>query len=552
MQSQKDSNKIDTIVGKIVGHIETLPQYKNEITKEKDSIKIFVDKLSDTDLEYLSKFGGKELYIKYTLHSSSEQYAIGKNDSHLKFLSQEYDKFFRKVEIFNTILTVMLPGASEFPVISTIVAVGRAVMCGGVKVFKDEELSYICSACLSFVTSHLENLYKIMSFYATSGKPFPNAMGPTFTNCFKFLYFLICEIDFDGTTIFNFTTLSTGNSQAKDLGPNQFLFWHTLLSQFNFDTSKKSGVRFEYTDEFCVDTRDYNKRNLDFLDESTLCNNFNDIIMRRMERNVIDLIWLKRKDKFQLLKEKKYTKYSEFIQLLDKIYEIDRISKQVDSLTPNIIQRRINAARSMNNSVKTSMTNLVNSVSNSSSVSGKNKTTIPQNAGKKTITNIRNVKKMKNTRKNKSIQSGGGWFSGLLRLGTPEQKYREMLREYVIMTGNMTLILAEYNLDYNSIQDSKLTDQSNKISDQSNKISKMDIKSQILAMIDTQIANLKKNKPSSDGNQLDNQEINELNEMKKMINSSNDNEMLLNMLLKGVGESINSIQKTEKKLGFGQ
>jgi hypothetical protein len=348
---------------------------------------------------------------------------ITDRSKNLNFLSAEYDNFFREVEVTNSMLTFSSVFGLASPVVSEVIAIFRLFVLIGVKETKYKELIYICSACLGFACTNINNILEMSKFYAAIAnhsygeekakvskyKPSPTWNG-NMGVLLKFLHFLVSQLDFT----------------EKELGPAQFVFWLGFLNLCNFDDRIKLNKMFEYDDNACVYVQHrgnyYGKvSNIDRdgilqstnTDLNRKCNTYKYLILRVLESKVIDLIHKvnKAENKGGFTKaEQGYLKYNEFKFLLHQIQAIPRISQTI----------RFGGGLKKHRTV----------------------------ANKQIMRYSKTSKKRFNANFTQKY-TGGGIITWLNKGKDAEQKYREMLREYVISTGNMSLILGEYLIHYN-------------------------------------------------------------------------------------------------------
>ena len=110
-------------------------------------------------------------------------------------------------------------------VIGPICSLTKTLSLGFSKYHKYREIAYLSSESLSFVANISKDLVGMNAFYSADiVKQKGIVIDTTIYNVlqkslYKFLYFLIDSIDFTMT----------------DLGPEQYTFWHSLLSKIDFD-----------------------------------------------------------------------------------------------------------------------------------------------------------------------------------------------------------------------------------------------------------------------------------------------------------------------------
>jgi hypothetical protein len=140
----------------------------------------------------------------------------------LNFNAAEYDKAASLLEKSNALLELVAPMLP--PGTSQIISVSKALVLGIQKYNKQQELAYLSSECLSFVANISRDLAEMSAFYnnlIVKQKKIiiDEALYEILVkNLFKFLYFLIDNIDFTNTTS----------------GFYQYLFWYSFLSKIDF------------------------------------------------------------------------------------------------------------------------------------------------------------------------------------------------------------------------------------------------------------------------------------------------------------------------------
>jgi hypothetical protein len=400
---------------------------KSLIEKSKDDIIKILTRLNTEDIEKFKKEvkDGKTLLAKYK-DLQSIQHSFGKTAKDFNFLSVEYDKFFSNNEIANSFYTVISP-CNQVPFFGLATSFTRIFQLGDVKMMKTQELYYICSACLAFTSLNSVNIKKMLVYFSEHG--IKTELTPIFnltqTNCYKFFYFLIQQINFD----------------SVDLGMNQYNFWNGFINMFDFDENSNSLTKFKYSFKGCV-SGDIVEDGNGIMKGSDLCNSYNDIIVRTAEENVVKMICNVITARYH---PTKYLNYDAFkINLLTIYKKNERIRGKVDK----ILHKDSNGKKL--------------------EFGGRNRKTLNNKK-------IKNITKRRHTKYSKGgANSITGWVTGvgfvskyllgnsktLKPLLDPEQKYREMLREYVIISGNMTLLLSEFTTKAFEMQDKINTDQS--------------------------------------------------------------------------------------------
>lgn len=429
-------------------------EYKNTAEFKKYSSALdTVGKMSTSDLNGVANVSKYDLpeFLK-TVMSLSEppkdvKYKMVQNAN---LLSYEFDKYNEELEAINTYLTFIgIASATSFVgspvalVMVPICLVSRFVTLAIGQFIKAGELSYICSACLSFTTANMSNFAEMLEFYGksevneflTSNKVNKNPMWNTHPeHLWKFLLFLVQHIDFEA-----------------DLGPMQFNFWNAFLNNFDFnienpDTSKP----FRYFRKFCAYDKSkamgamFNSNNLGFQKDSTYCNNYNDILMRIVEEKLLSLI-------------KYYEKNYRHFTSKDGSYYVKLPTKNVGSFAEffeklrsikSIIEKRTP-------SQKTFSSRLFGTLGRR------------QVAGGKTVYKSPHLRNIKKTQRQglKMVQHGGIIGNWRVALYAPNKRYAEMLREYVIITGNTSVLLSEYVLHTNKFQNSEIASTNKRLDD---------------------------------------------------------------------------------------
>jgi len=201
-----------------------------------------------------------------------------KND--LAFLSADYDKFFTNIEIFNSGMNVVstittavtigvtiagaVPSMGATLAIPLILVLGRGLITNIATSFtKQQELSYICSACLGFVANIMSDVKDYTTFYNSDVVAEYNKNNDTarlernaqlFTatenNLYKFLFFLLNYINFtqvrfnkssepsyrEPTGMMSSTLRYMKGHSTDNQGGSQFIFWNGLLQRIDFAT----------------------------------------------------------------------------------------------------------------------------------------------------------------------------------------------------------------------------------------------------------------------------------------------------------------------------
>ena len=383
------------------------------------------------------------------VNSSISTQRLGVND--LSFLSAEYDEINRKIETINSCLAVYAVTSIFTGMIPVVIGMSIAVVAvkfvsvGVAQYEKYKELNYISSACLGFVTALMKNITEMVSFYEiatpliTESTPDEKkylvdvTQSPTWAliqnNLWKFLIFLIGQIEFT----------------IERLGEKQYLFWHLFLSRVTFsknqdektrvDDKKNPVYAFKYTREYCDD------------EKKELCNNYNDILMRLLEKKMRELLGTI---------NHKYKKSKTMSGTFANTFGISRTfePESIDNYKI-FITDKFNGAYS-NSSASAAMLNGINGFcetltrfavelglnSKGGGMGGSGKQT-------KRMRNFNKITKKKFNGGNNQTKMSGGGFLGWLTSRNAYQLYREMLREYTIMTANVAVVTTDYILHYN-------------------------------------------------------------------------------------------------------
>ena len=360
-------------------------------------------------------------------------------------------------------LTLAAAAGALVPFAGQFFTLARVALLGINKYQKDKELSYLSSDCLSYISNITKDIAVMNAFYSNDIVKGKNIVRNATLydilqkNVFKFLYFLIDNI--------NFT--------ADNLGAVQYSFWVSFLKQIDFSDNNYdkflSPNSYRYSCAECITaelrkllqdpgSNNYQKvinlnTNKDsfltryskvplrrpkteissvFCDEEMLikCRNNNDIIMRLIEYNMYKLIKTTYKNRFA-----SYKKFKLFIgsedHLFDPIFDLnDKKPRDINEVKKSVMSDEADGGEvsiylEFLFELKRIMTELnyqvpksdPSSMSRIASASGIN-----------------------------SIVAVGSAY-----VGTALTRYNEMLREYIIMTGNFGTITSRYAIDYNSL-----------------------------------------------------------------------------------------------------
>lgn len=362
------------------------------------------------------------------------------NSTELNLLSYEYDAGFRALENCNLFfiaigaigaataaagVTVATGGAGIIPIIALVAfapTIGRCAQLFPAQWYKSSELQYICSACLSMVTNMQEDLIKLKKFYQIvtileakhveanttdiidlNGHSFheyaqPDGLyAPVERNLYKFMFILLDAIDF--------------NNSKEELGTLQYYFIIGLFKYCDFkntryivdtsgnnpmltDAEKKSRMTGEFKFRYTYNNCKFDPNNTNgFKDYNIKHKLYKTTDYAESCNNYNDVIMRMLHDKFLKAKD-----------VLNKIRTIlEDTQQQLLKVDPDV------------KGLITEFLTSANNLANKSSTSG-----------------FRFFNKVKST-----------------LIGSPTQKYREMLREYVIMTGNWSMIISKYSVQYN-------------------------------------------------------------------------------------------------------
>jgi hypothetical protein len=392
--------------------------------------------------------------------------------------------------------------------ISVITFVSSGIQFFPGRYIKSTELSYICMACFGFVNSIWEDVIKMSDFYSNRLKEYnerlktdssrpsnkyshPPVIGIIQENLYKFLYFLLNNVAFEDITY------QLGEEEEKDVTANneqkKYIFLCGLLNQisfstFYFDSQDQSNHFFKYSSIGCKrfsnifvsQNKDIDvvlekgtdvvlekgtdvvlEKGTDVVLESKAsytpncfssekCNNFNDMIMRLLENKIRKLIvnyqqsWInksihktteekKKYFKKRITDKTKWPRYDDHNKSLFDYSRNDLFNEESVETSGNIPNsgkfrdhlRRL--ARELNMKEELQRLGNTNFTSNVKSFAKGIKNAV--GFGSKNI----NIK-------------GGIRFNHVQNamFGTPWQSYREMLREYTIMTGNFSLLISKY------------------------------------------------------------------------------------------------------------
>ena len=229
----------------------------------------------------IKKKNGSNVDTKLTCPKTSEKvldklqkrhiksFTAAESANALNFNAAEYDKAASMLERSNVVLELLAPMLP--PGTTQIISVSKALVLGIQKYNKQQELAYLSSECLSFIANISRDLAEMSAFYnnpivTTKEIHIDEALYEILVkNLFRFLYFLIDNIDFTNT-----------NS-----GFYQYLFWYSFLSKIDF--RKKDEEQNEEQNEKKEDTK---KNNLKLFNFSYSCDECMPELLRKKLQEV--------------------------------------------------------------------------------------------------------------------------------------------------------------------------------------------------------------------------------------------------------------------------
>jgi len=422
---------------------EKKEQETKEIAEKKEQCALKNDKIRKT----LEKNG----IISYSNKESKTMTELNPSDSVNK-----------RNERLTGALTLAAAAGALVPFAGQFFTLARVALLGVNKYQKDKELSYLSSDCLSYISNITKDIAVMNAFYSNDIVKEKNIVRNATLydilqkNVFKFLYFLIDNI--------NFT--------ADNLGTVQYSFWVSFLKQIDFSDKNYDNFlspnSYRYSCDDCITeelrkllqdpgSNNYQKvinlnTNKDsfltryskvpsrrpktdissvFCDEEMLinCRNNNDIIMRLIEYNMYKLIKTTYKNrnasykKFKLLQGKEN-------YLFEPIFNLDAT---LDAKAE--VQKKVKTDDADEGEVSIYLDFLFEL--------------------KRIMTELKYVVPKSEPSSMSRIASASGFNSmvavGSSYVGTALTRYNEMLREYIIMTGNFGTITSRYAIDYNSL-----------------------------------------------------------------------------------------------------
>jgi len=386
-------------------------------------------------------------YIEKYIESQNTIKSInGRTEKDFRFLSTEYDSAFRAIETIDSFTAALAVGTATTLVgapialpIACVCILSRCMTFIGGKYMKNRELSYICSACFGYTFNIMNNIKDMLEFYDVIDNDVkmlenkqkmtdlgilknPATWNVVQANLYKFLFYLIEQIDFS----------------LENLGTMQYTFFNALLSKMDFSRNGQSSALFKYSRPECAPEEkpssstanrsiiDWAKKQISKrMKPSThmllkainhtdgLCTNYNDIIVRFLELKIKTL----------LENPKIQRKMNEFVSSKLETPDVIFFRKLVE------IKEQIGPSTTIHRGGRKTKSRF-----------------LPSNRTTRKIPHFN------------EMQMGGGPFDKVgnffkeiytSTFKPVNQLYREMLREYVIMTGNFSLLISDYLVHYN-------------------------------------------------------------------------------------------------------
>lgn len=387
------------------------------------------------------------------------------------------DSVNKRNERLTGALTLAAAAGAMVPFAGQFFTLARVALLGINKYQKDKELSYLSSDCLSYISNITKDIAVMNAFYMNDIVKKKQIVRNTTLydilqkNVFKFLYFLIDNI--------NFT--------ADNLEAVQYSFWVSFLKQIDFSDKNYheplSPNSYRYSCAECITDElreklrdpniDYKKViNLDmnkdsmitrasktltldrrkstdllsvFCDENMVlkCRNNNDIIMRLIEFNMYKLINSTYKNR-----KASYKKFNLNSNMEDALFRFIFTLSVADAKDTDAKEKEEDVKAKVLDSVPYDNKNdanvylsflfelkrIINELNYSIPISS------PSRYGYDTLVSGANYT---------GVSKIGAVASAYV--GTALTRYNEMLREYIIMTGNFGTITSRYAIDYNSL-----------------------------------------------------------------------------------------------------
>jgi hypothetical protein len=336
------------------------------------------------------------------------------NSSELSLLSNEYDVFFRRIENLNSVfvvlgtagaitaaagVSVVTMGVGIIPIItlvSFVPLIGRCAQLFPAQWFKTAELEYISGACLSMVTNMSDDLINLKKFYKIVDDHNKNESSVKIPECTQPVS-LYSPVE-KNLYKFMFILLNAMdfNTNRSDLGALHYSFLAGLFNYCDFENS-----RFQIVDGKAEET-DAEKNDKSF------------------------------KYRYTYSEECRYSKWQED-NISHNKYSNNNYARSCNNLNDTIVRllehKFLGAKNVLSEMLLATMTP-------------------PLSSETKT-----KIEKFLNDNKNNfdSSNRAARGFKNLKTtlVGSPNQCYREMLREYTIMTGNWSMITSKYALQYN-------------------------------------------------------------------------------------------------------
>lgn len=364
------------------------------------------------------------------------------------------------------------------------------------KYMKSKEMTYLSSACLGFVNSIMQDVLEMNQFYGldivkTKYQPDPATYNVLQQNLYKFMHFLIRQI--------NFETVDEANEKQDAFWVG--MFKKVYFKDYNFRSEngemKKNpppvdapkAILFRYSFKDCIPDamrkklrleslmgiteKDAVKNNYDLLKLPTTdqekaayttkkdqecklavadCNNYNDFLMQMLEYKAHKLI------KAQYKRFKNNFKFNIFTDNLNDDASKTRLrenyKKYLSSQKRYILLRQFTDAM-VERMIAFNFPNLI------AMIEVLKRFIAELEVNEKDLLSFYNFRD--NSRIEKAEKAGsydvtptsgymvGGGNKTDMLMGSPVQNYREMLREYTIMTANFGLVTARYNIHCNKL-----------------------------------------------------------------------------------------------------
>jgi hypothetical protein len=422
-----------------------------------------------------------------------------KTGTDLQFLSARYDKFYQNMETLDAIFLALTATASTAGAVSTGIGVALlpvvmnamqfvSILSKGAQLFpgkymNSKEMTYLSSACLGFVNSIMQDVVEMNQFYgldivkSKGYEPDEATFKVLQQNLYKYMHFLIKQINFQTVdeenekqdlfwvgmfqkVYFKDYTFRKENDEMKR-NPPPLGAPTSILFRYSFAGCHPEGMRTKLrtksvmgiTDGDAIkygspllktpvteeDKETYIKNRNEKCDLTVAdCNNYNDFLMQMLEYKAHVLI------KSQYNRFKNNFKFNIFTDVLNdesKIRLKDNYTKYLKGKKTNIFisifkKKNILTDAVIERMVAFNFPNLIDMIG----------------VLQRFITELE-VKEKELLSFYNSVGGymvGGGNVRDMI-LGSPVQNYREMLREYTIMTANFGLVTARYNIHCNKL-----------------------------------------------------------------------------------------------------